>query len=383
MRQLTCFFCLSLILAACTPLTRTRRSNNGGSSSSGSDEAAYTSQCRGDFGATRAANHFEAFMMATYEFHGAAMETQRTLLDACVAMGTELGMPAAQLAGDGPEGTRTVCEAVQGFLQTEMAAIGEGSEREVEVRTTPARCEARFDVYAECAAACEVDVTPAQVELNCTGGEIRGGCSGECSGSCAVDVTAECTGVCEGACDGTCSARAADGSCAGQCDGACNGRCVTDASASCQGECRGSCSVEWERPVCTGRYEPAQIDAECQAACEARVDATLECTPASAELIVTGEPDPETEARRARVHAAIAAGMGQILTVRARVERLQRSGRRVVGELQNVPEAIRTVGVGAAACSAGAVADLQSSLASVTVTAEVSVSVSASVSAGG
>ncbi len=367
MRVLPFSIAVALHCAACVPT----RGGGRGTTAAG---ASFTAACQGDFGASVAASQFEAFMGATYDLHEAAGSTERALRDTCAAMGAELGLTPT---GD----TRAMCAEVATSLREEMRRIGEGTEYSVEVRAQPPRCEARFDAYAECAARCDVNVTPGQVELACTGGEIRGSCTGACNGSCALDVEAQCTGVCEGACEGTCSARAADGSCAGQCDGTCRGRCVAQASAECTGECRGSCSVEWQRPYCTGHYEPPQVSAECRAACEARVDASMTCEPGQAELAVSGGPDADALARIERVRAAVRVGLAQLALIHARTERLVDSGRTLVRQLETLPEAVRAVGIQAAACSAGALADLQNSLASMSVTLEVTVTVSASVQA--
>jgi hypothetical protein len=369
------FVALSLWWASCGPLPRGGRGGGG--------SAGFTSACRADFGASAAASEFEAFMAATYEFHQAADEAQQSLLVACQTMGQRLEMPAAELQGEGgPEGTRAVCQAVVAKIRSEMDAVrAETANTTFEVRATPPRCEARFDAYASCAAECDVNIQPGQLEIQCEGGEIRGGCSGQCSGSCAVDVNARCTGTCEGSCDGTCSATAADGTCAGRCDGTCSGRCVAEASAQCTGECRGSCSVEWERPYCTTDYEPPQVDAECRAACEARVEASMECTPGSTELVVTNPPSGETLARIERLRAAVAAGLAQVHVVRARMERLRDSGGDVLRHVQRLPNTVQAVGISAAACAAAAGADLTQSMSSASVTLDVSVSVSASFSA--
>jgi hypothetical protein len=360
-------------LASCGPAY----AGGGGGTTSGS----YTAQCRGDFGASAAAEEFEVLMTSVWEFHQAAEATQNTLLDACVAMGGALEMPAEQLVGVGVEGTREVCGNVRTVLRDEWAAIGADTEYTVQVESSPPRCEARFDAYARCAAECDVEVEPGQLELECRGGEIRGGCTGECTGRCAVAVQAECSGVCEGICEGRCATRGPDGRCQGACDGTCRGSCVTEASASCVGECRGGCSVEWERPYCTGTYEPPEVSADCRAACEASVEATMQCTPGQTDVIVSGGPGAEAEARIARVRAAVQEGLATIQNVNERVRRMQVSGRRIVGSLEDLPETIRTVGIGAAACTAGAISDLQRSLASVSMSVEVSVEVSASFSA--
>ncbi len=364
------------LLPSCGPIARGR-----GGSTSHTMSAGFTSQCRGDFGANAAANRFESFMRATADLHDAAASAQSAMLEACQRMGRTLEMPESQLAKSGIEGTRQVCGAVAEHIRTEMEAIQQASQTTVELRTQPPRCEARFEAYAQCAARCDATIQPGELEMRCEGGEIRGECSAACSGRCAVDVEASCSGTCEGACEGTCSARAADGSCAGACDGTCHGRCIADVSGECGGECRGSCSVEWREPYCTGDYRPPQVSAECRAACDAQVEATMECQPGRAELVVSGGPDAETQARAERLRTAVAEGLAMVLATRERVQRLQDSGRVVMTQLQGLPSAIREVGISAAACSAGALADIEESLAAVSVTAEVSVSVSASFSA--
>ena len=364
---------LALLALSCGPVAR-----GGGRGTTG----AFTSQCRGDFGAGAAASQFEAFMTATYELHQAAAETQDTLRDACVSMAAELGVPV-DASASGSDGTRAICEQVATTLRSEMQAIREGSNTTVELRTRPPRCEASFDAYAECAARCDVTVQPGQVEMACEGGEIRGTCTAQCTGRCSVDVEASCEGTCEGSCDGTCTATAADGSCAGHCNGTCHGQCVADVNAECGGECRGGCSVEWQRPHCTGRYTPPQVDANCRAACEAHADASLECQPGQAELIVEGGPDEATLERLERVRNAVRVGLGTVATIRERVARLQESARAVQRLLNNLPAAVREIGISAAACSAGALADLGDSVSQISVTLEVSVSVSASLNASG
>ncbi|MEQ8886925.1 MAG: hypothetical protein RID93_04780 [Sandaracinaceae bacterium] len=370
-----------VLSASCGPVARGGGRGTASGGGSGSARCAYTAQCRGDFGASAAANEFETFMSATWEFHQAAVETQETLLTACQDMGRALEMPAAALSGSGPEGTREVCTRVAETLRTEWQAVGADTSYTVEIQTTPPRCEARFEAYASCAGRCDVNVQPGELEMRCEGGEIRGQCSGGCTGQCAVEVQAQCSGTCEGICEGECSQRGPNGECAGRCQGTCRGECVTDASASCSGECRGSCSVEWQEPYCTGHYDPPQVNADCRAACEASVEAQMECRPGQAEVIVSGGPGPEAQARLEKVRAAVRAGLASVQLVHERVERMQRSGRVIIDSMQNLPDAIRTVGVSAAACSAGALSDLQQSLASVSVSVEVSVSVSASVNA--
>ncbi len=155
---------LLIALPSCGPLPRRSARSGGGG------QVASSARCQGDFGASAAANQFESFMQATYELNRAAESAQNTMLDACRRMGSDMGIPAPQLTGDGPEGTRAVCTVVAQRVRDEMQAVRAASATTVELRTQPARCEAHFDAYAECAARCDVNVQPGQLELRCEGG---------------------------------------------------------------------------------------------------------------------------------------------------------------------------------------------------------------------
>lgn len=367
-------FVIALLVSGCIGGVAGTGNAGGG----GAAATVLNTQCRGDFGAGAAAQKLEAFMATTYAYSQAANDVQRTLLDSCRSMGRELGMDQAELAGTGPEATRRVCHVVSERLQSEMEAIRATAAIAVDVQTQPPRCEVSVDAYARCAATCEVEVEPGSVDIQCQGGELRGRCSAECSGRCALDVNARCEGFCEGMCQGTCAARAEDGSCAGACDGTCRGRCVTEVTGGCSGECRGGCSVEWQEPYCTGSITPPNVSADCRAACDARMDAEVNCQPGQVEVTIDGELEADMAERAARVRAAIRTGAGTILTLRARLQRLRRSGEQVLRLARDLPGAVGNIGVGAAACAAASIEVLRASTMSVSVSVEVSVEVSGS-----
>lgn len=369
---------LPALLAGC-PALRGGRAGGGGSAGGG---ATVSGSCRGDFGATNAAQKIEAFLLAAGEFADASNAVQNDLLAACQRMGRALGVAEADLSSTGgAEGVRTVCTAVNERFRAEMDAIRANTSVQVTIETRPPHCEVSMDAYAQCAAECEARVDPGSIEIQCEGGEIRGRCTAECTGRCAVDVSGQCGGVCEGICEGECAQRGPDGSCAGRCDGTCQGQCVVEAQASCQGECRGGCSVEYQEPYCTGEVRPASVSARCRASCEARVEAHARCEPGEARMNVSGGVDPAMQARVEAVRTAVREGLSAILAIRTRVQRLQESGREIARLAPELPNAAATVGIGAVACATSAAGAVAEAMGSVSVSVEVSVSISASASA--
>jgi hypothetical protein len=364
------------LLAGCPAL----RGSGAGGRRTSSGGGTVGAKCRGDFGATNAAAKIEAFLGAAAEFGDAAIEIQNDLLGACQRMGRALGVAEADLAGTGSDGVRDVCGVVNERFRSELQAIRAASSVQVTVETRPPHCEVSVDAYAQCAAECEANVDPGSIEIQCEGGELRGRCSGSCTGRCAVEVTGQCSGVCEGMCDGRCTQTAADGSCAGTCEGTCRGDCVVEASASCQGECRGGCSVEFQEPYCTGEVRPASVSARCRASCEARVEAHARCEPGEARMTVSGGVDPAMQPRVEAVQTAVREGLGAILTMRARLERMTTAGRQIARIAPELPNAAATVGIGAVACATSAAGAVAESMSSVSVSLEVTVSISASAS---
>lgn len=340
-------------------------------------------QCRGGFGATAEARKLQAFVDAATSFASAADDIQGSLLASCRQMGEALGMESAQLSGEGAEGVRSVCAAVSERLRADLTQIRGAAGVNVEIRARPPRCEVSVDAYAQCAGSCEANVEPGSVEIQCEGGELRGGCSAECTGHCAVEVSGECSGTCEGSCEGRCSATAEDGSCAGTCQGTCHGHCAVQASGRCEGECRGGCSVAFQEPRCTGHVQPPNVSADCRAACDARLDAQASCQPGEMTLVVTGELDENLQQTATRAANAVRAGLGTIAMLRRRLDRLARSGEAVVSSARGLPDAVGSLGVQAGACAAATVSALTGAVGSVSVSVEVSVEVSGSASASG
>ncbi|MBC7174517.1 MAG: hypothetical protein H5U40_18880 [Polyangiaceae bacterium] len=310
-------------------------------------------------------------------------------------MGAELGMVSS--SGD----VRTSCDAVSAKIREEVQSLRAQANLQIQVAATPPRCQVSVDAYAQCAAECEVGVDPGEVNVQCDGGYIAGECSATCQGQCDVGAQARCagscegtcqggcSGVCQGTCDGQCSSRNAQGECNGRCDGtcygscsagcqgSCEGSCWVDAHARCEGSCRGGCSVEYQEPYCTGEVRPPSVSAECQASCDARLNAQAQCEPGSVEVLVRGDASVD-RARLDRLRAALQAGWGDVQLVRARLAYLGESGRGLVDATANLRGVGRELGVGAVACITEAASIIPQATASVSVSVEVSASVSGS-----
>jgi len=378
----------------------------GGGGLSGAGAGGMDSSCSGDFGTSGAAAKLEAFLLATSTFVGTAAQLESSLKDTCLQMGAELGIPESEMAASGnTPAVKAACDAVSAKLRSEMNDLRASANLRIAVVSTPPVCEVRVDAYAECAGSCDATYTPGSAQIQCEGGEIRGGCSAQCEGSCSVEASgtcsgscegtcsASCTGVCQGTCEGTCRTRAADGSCNGACQGtcsgtcsagctgSCSGQCVVRAQASCSGECRGGCSVAMTEPRCTGTVTPPRIEAECQASCDARMNAQAECTPGSVEVTVTGNVASNLEERVNHLKAALKMGLGNILAIKLKLERLAGAANAMGRTARDLPGAVGTLGLSAASCVSNAATALVPATGSITVSVEVSASVSGS--AGG
>jgi hypothetical protein len=141
--------------------------------------------------------------------------------------------------------------------------------------------------------------------------------------------------------------------------------------------------VQYTEPRCTGRLVPPQVDADCRASCDARVNAQATCTPGQANVSIANNLSPELQARATRLRAALANGLPAVLSVHEKVMRLQASSQAMIDSGASLPNAIGELGASAAACVLMASAALPRATVQVSVSVEVSASVSASASGRG
>jgi hypothetical protein len=262
----------------------------------------------------------------------AAAEASVTeVANACRAIAVDLGASATELdAGDKAASISATADAHCKLAASKLNGALGGTK--LTIAFDPPACEASVSAKAQCEGRCDVD---AKCDVNvtpptCTGGQLVVECGGscdlepgkvemECTGKCEASCTGSCTAeanvavACDGVCRGTCSADAAgggngiqaDGTCKGKCDGTCELR--AGAKVTCEGKCDGSCtgkcsaSATAPKVRCSGKCSATatpleckggkleggcNVKADCNASCEASVQARASCTPPV--LTITG-----------------------------------------------------------------------------------------------
>jgi hypothetical protein len=355
----------------------------------------------------------KAGLSAAANLEKLAVRIEGQVASACGGLAKDLGATDAQLTPKEPgpgKRAEAACSVAAGLLGEYKAKV----QGTLSVRAQPPRCSASMDAMADCAARCDANVQPGQVDVRCEGGELSGRCGGQCQGTCTVEGGARCegscsgqctgacdagfSGRCDGACEGKCDGQTASGKCAGTCEGKCGGgasgscsgtckgqcsaACEMQASGQCEGTCTGQCSVEMEAPKCTGNVEPPRMSAECEANCDAEVSANVECTPGRVDVSIQGA-DAQAAAR---LRTALSNNLPQLLEVTVG---LRGAAEEVVGSVQTSLQGLQAVvqsGAEAALkvgpCVAAALQAQARATATINVSIEASASASASANAG-
>lgn len=265
-------------------------------------------------------------LSAAVEVSKLSASIEGDLKTACTNFAKDLGI---EVKGND---AKSACQAVaKGIGDLKAKAGGSFS-----LKIVPPVCGASLTAMADCAANCDANLEPGQVEVKCEGGELSGKCGGICEGKCDVSVGGVCSGTCQGSCEagfkgtcsgdceGKCNGKDIKGKCTGTCEGKCHagaegtcsgkckGNCDMKAGASCEGTCTGNCSVQFEAPTCTGEVKPPQMSAECKAQCDASVTADISCTPATVALEANGAVDAEAVAK---LQAAFEANLPAVLNI--------------------------------------------------------------------
>jgi hypothetical protein len=279
------------------------------------DTSSVSAIAKGDWAGTfgldaKAAGKIKSGLEAALELKGFAAKLDGDLKVACGGLAKDLGK-----GGDFGSGT-DACKAAASAVGEFKAKLGAGAK--IKLDFEPPRCTASMDAMADCVAKCDATVEPGKVDVKCEKGKLAGTCEAECKGSCELSGAAKCEGKCTGKCDanfsgscggeckGKCNGKTqsggqcngkCEGSCSaqadGQCGGNCSGSCKLSGSAKCSGTCHGECSVQMKAPKCEGKMEPPKASAECNAKCEAKLTAEVECTPAQVVVLVDGKVDAE------------------------------------------------------------------------------------------
>ncbi len=303
----------------------------------------------------RANAKIRAFVAVSQSLVNVSMQMEAMATDACLRMGTDLGLSPQQMSPrNGEPGART--QAACGAVAAQIDGImRQGVQLQVQV--VPPQCSANVQAKARCEGACDVSVDPGQIVAQCEPARLSGHCNGRCIG--------RCDGMCTGQCQGQCSAYDAQGQCAGHCNGTCDGGCNATCHAHCQGE--------WQAPQCEGMVRPPSADAECNASCSAHANLNAQCTPAQVQLY--GQP---TFDMASRLFATLHANLPTLLYAQfALGQRVMQDAQVVVQVGANLPRVLGDAGLKGLACI-GAAAN-----AAAAASARINVSVQASASVSG
>lgn len=270
----------------------------------------------------------KAGLAAAMSLKDISAKLEADVVTACGTLAKDLGAKDEDLKpkGDGPgKKAEAACNAAAKMLGEVKAKV----KGQISVKAQPPKCEASIDAMANCAAKCDANIKPGEVDVKCEGGKLSGSCSGSCSGTCSVEAGAQCTGTCSGECKGSCEASfsgkcdgtcegkcegknatgkcagtcegkctgGGSGSCGGKCSGTCSASCDVEAKGECKGTCSGECSVKMEAPKCSGEVKPPEMSAECKGSCDAQVSGKVECTPPMVAIDISGSADAAAAAK--------------------------------------------------------------------------------------
>ena len=345
-------------------------------------------------------------VMAAVSLDGFAAKLDADLVAACGGLAKDLG------AGGDFENGKAACDAAMKAMVDIKGKIGGNLKVTLDVQ--PPHCAASMDAMAECAAECDASVEPGSVQVECEAGKLSGSCEAECSGTCEMSAAASCEGTCSGSCSakfkgtcgGECTGRcdgkkvdgaACEGTCKGSCSAAaegscggdCSGSCEMSAAASCEGTCRGDCSVEMKAPKCDGEMTPPKVSAECEANCDAQVQAQVECTPPRIAVRLEGGANAEAVAQyKAALENNLPAVLNIAIGMKDQALSVAADAKAVVDGVQATVKQLKAspaVGARVTACVAAPFKAAFDAAASVKANVNVSVEVkaSASASAGG
>ncbi len=296
-----------------------------------------------------------AFVSAAKDLVTVSVQMQNEAAQACQRMGMDLGIPPAQMqaqSDDPGASAQAACNAVAARID---AIMRQGVQ--IRVQGYPPRCQANVQAKASCDAACNVQVSPAQIIAQCQPGQLSGYCSGTCQG--------QCEGNCNGQCQGQCSAMGPNGQCAGQCNGTCTG--------GCNGTCHATCHGTWQAPKCAASVQGPSASGECNASCNAKAEFRASCQPAQINVMTNANTQEAM-----RLVATLRANLPELLHAEIALgKRLAGSIQVVVNVGQQLPRVIGNAGAQAVACVAAA------ANASVKASARINVSVQASASVSG
>lgn len=295
----------------------------------------------GELGASAEAQKVEAFLETSERFEEDALALAADVEGTCAVMAADLGVTVPS-AAEGELQVQATCSAVASEIRTIIdEAMPSGAT--IQMVYQPPVCSFEIDAMASCVAECDASFD-AQADIQCSEGRIVGTCEGYCSGECRADGT------------------------------------TYEVEGYCAGECVGACDVEMQEPRCEGEAY-VDADAQCQAACDARLDARAECTEPSLSMSYEVAIDPAAQARFDALIATLQTNYPRFLALQARLENVVASGGEMIVAFEGAADAAGNLGYMATACFADSTILAMQSMATIEVTMTVSVEVSASATA--
>ena len=311
-------------------------------------------------------------LQAVADIGGIASASLDDLTTACRSIAEGLDVPVEQRDAENAKADKR--ERMQGMCALAAASIDDFKAKaggSLSVQFEAPQCSANISAKASCQgscsgeAKCDVKANPPQcsgsLEISCKGSctaeanatvQCQGSCEGSCEGSCTAEGGVECAGKCEGTCKGeaeggTGTGIKADGTCDGTCEGTCS---VTPPGVTCTGSCNGKCDAACTAEAggsvtcdgsCDGDFEPlkceggelsggCEVDAKCEANCDASVKAKAECSPPSLAITVTGAADVQAAGK---LKAVLEANLGLVASLQARFEGLLDITGTIVGNI--------------------------------------------------
>jgi hypothetical protein len=209
------------------------------------------------------------------------------------------------------------CDAAGKKIEDILVDVGTVNSK-IALTVSRGECHVDFDEQARCDADCSVNAAcdPGTIETRCEPGSLSVVCDASCSaGAFCIgqpEKPANCMGVCESTCTGQCKGECVhedgrvtnddancNGKCASSCNGMCKGRCKVEQPVNCGASvhCEGGCTSTFTDPVCTTEFKPPNCDlnAQCQAACSARVTANAKCDPTQVDILVNIQENPQLQ----------------------------------------------------------------------------------------
>jgi hypothetical protein len=265
----------------------------------------------------------KSFMQAATDFSRNAGAIKHDVVTACANIAADLGasdtwsgLADSDDRMSNSKGTGA-CDAAGSKIEESLIKAGQVNAR-VAIAVSRGECHLDFDEQRRCDADCAAHATcePGSVETRCEPGSLSVKCEGSCNAgaSCVgtTELPANCMGKCESECTGECKGECIDehghattgnpncmGKCASSCNGTCRGMCKIEdtAGVSCGASvrCTGGCTGTFTDPVCTSEFTPpkCEVDADCHAACSARVAEDAVCDPTQIRIFADIEADPD------------------------------------------------------------------------------------------